>query len=183
MADLFDRLGATLLGKEGGYVNDPNDRGGETIWGITVAVARAFGYSRPMREMTRDEALQIYRKRYWEQPGFDRLAQIDEALAERLFDIGVNMGTAVAGKMLQRALNVLNRQAADYPDIAVDGACGAMTRAALGALIAKRGSAGRAVILGMVKALHSVRYIEIAEGNASQEAYEFGWQANRALAG
>jgi lysozyme family protein len=61
---------------EGGYVNDPSDRGGETNHGVTVAVARAFGYRGAMRDLTKDTALEIYRARYWIQPGFDLIDAI-----------------------------------------------------------------------------------------------------------
>jgi hypothetical protein len=37
------------------------------------------------------------------------------------------------------------------------------------------------VLLGMITAQHSARYIEIAEHDPSQETFEFGWQLNRAL--
>src|SRR3546814_12368752 len=57
----FDRLS----GHEGGYINHPNDPGGETMWGITVAVARGVGYAGPMRDLTREQAKQIYRSLYW----------------------------------------------------------------------------------------------------------------------
>ena len=40
---------------------------------------------------------------------------------------------------------------------------------------------GRRVLLGMVTAQQSVRYLEIVERNPSQEVFEFGWQLNRAL--
>lgn len=49
----FDTAFDRLLGNEGGYVNNPADPGGETNWGVTVAVARASGYTGAMRDMTR----------------------------------------------------------------------------------------------------------------------------------
>lgn len=182
MSDHFVDLAARLLDKEGGYTNDPADAGGETNWGVTVAVARAFGYAGAMRAMTRDQALGIYVARYYVQPGFAGLDAIDRPIADRLFDIGVNMGPSTGVKFLQRALNVLNQQGADYPDLVVDGGLGAITLAALRAFIARRRPDGGRILLGMIAAQHSVRYIEIAEGAPPQERYEYGWQAQRALA-
>lgn len=170
-----------VITREGGYSNDPNDAGGETNFGITVAEARAFGYTGPMQTMQRDTAVQIYRQRYWTQPHFDQLAIVDATLAAKLLDIGVNMGPATGVKYVQRALNVLNQQAKAFPDIAVDGGLGQMTLTALKAFYAMRGVDGHRVLLGMVAAQQSVRYIELAEQNPTQEVFEWGWQLNRAF--
>lgn len=176
--NLTDTINA-LIGREGGYTNNPADKGGETIWGITAAVARAFGYVGPMASMTREQAAQIYVDRYWKQPGFDNVAKLNEAIAEELLDTGVNMGTATAGKFLQRALNVLNQEAKAFPDVTVDGGIGKLTLAALGAFLQARGADGATVLLRMLNAQQSVRYIELAEANTSQEQFEYGWQLNR----
>ena len=58
---------------------------------------------------------------------------------------------------------------------------GSATLGAVQALLARRGDEGRRVLLGMITAQQSVRYLEIAERNPSQEAFEFGWQLNRAI--
>jgi len=168
-----------LVGREGGYANDPADRGGETMWGITAAVARAFGYAGAMRDMPRGVAVQIYTERYWTQPLFDQVAQRSAAIAEELLDTGVNMGTGIAARFLQRALNVLNQQAQTFPDVAVDGALGKVTLAALDSLLEARGKDGETVLLRMLNGQQAVRYIEIAEVNPGQERFEFGWQLNR----
>ncbi|MBB5469173.1 lysozyme family protein [Paraburkholderia sp. CI2] len=170
-----------LIPREGGYVNNSADRGGETIWGITVATARAYGYSGAMSQMPRAVAINIYRQRYWIQPRFDQVDAIDAALAEKLFDLGVNMGPATGVRFVQRALNVLNQQGRSYPDISVDGGIGPMTLAALKAFYAQRGQDGKRVLFNMVAAQQSVRYLEIAEKDASQETFEYGWQLNRAF--
>lgn len=169
------------IGVEGKYSNNSADRGGETMWGITEFTARAFGYKNEMRDMPRSVAVVIYRARFWIQPKFDQLAEIDQTLALRLFDIGVNMGQSAGVKFLQRALNVLNRNQADYPDIAVDGSLGKITLQALAAFLKLRSQQGHSVILEMVIAQQTTRYIEIAEKNASQERFEFGWVAQRSL--
>lgn len=176
--NLNDTLDA-LIGREGGYSNHPADKGGETIWGITAAVARAFGYAGEMRDMPRSVAETIYTERYWSQPRFDQVAAISPAIAEELLDTGVNMGPAVAGRFLQRALNVLNQDDKLFPNIAVDGAIGKMTLAALRSFLQARGTGGEQVLLRMLNAQQSVRYMEIAEGNKAQEAFVYGWQLNR----
>lgn len=168
-----------LLEREGGYANDPKDAGGETNWGITVAVARAFGYTGEMQAMTQQVARDIYADRFWHQPRFDAVAALSPAIAEELLDTGVNMGTGTAGKFLQRALNVLNQEGKAFPDITADGAVGNMTLAALKAFLAARGKAGEAVLLHMMNGQQSVRYMELAEARPTQESFEFGWQANR----
>lgn len=180
MTTLYDVITA-LVDREGGFVDHPADRGGPTRWGITQPIAQAFGYTGRMEDLSRNTAMQIYRERYWTQPRFDQIANRFQALAEELLDTGVNMGTAVAGRFLQRALNVLNREAKDFPDVTADGVIGKMTLYALDRYLATRGAEGRTVLLAMVNAQQSVRYIEIAEGNASQEAFSFGWQLNRVV--
>lgn len=168
-----------LVGREGGYVNHPADRGGPTNWGITENVARAYGYKGDMRSLTRSVALEIYRSRYWLAPRFDAVAAYSMPVAEEMFDTGVNMGPGVAARFLQRALNVLNLQGKTYPDVAVDGAIGNMTLSALAAFLKFRGKDGEKVLTRMLNAQQSVRYIEIAENNSIQKAFEFGWQLNR----
>jgi lysozyme family protein len=168
----------------GGYTNDPDDRGGETIWGITAAVARAFGYAGPMIAMPRATAVTVYRERFWMAPHLDWVDAVPSCspLAAKLFDIGVNMGPATGIKYLQRALNVLNNQGKSWPDMGPpDGGLGKVTLAALRAFVVQRGQEGTQVLLGMVRAQQSVDYIQQAEANPSQESFEYGWQRWRAL--
>ena len=181
MSDSWTARIDALLAREGPYSDDANDRGGATAWGITEAVARAFGYTGRMQTLTQAGAAAIYRARYVVQPQFDQVDQIDGPLAGRLFDIGVNCGPAEGVRFLQRSLNVLNREGTLFPNLTVDGGLGAITLAALRAFIGARGDDGRRVLRGMVAAQQSVHYVEIAEHDASQEAFEFGWQLNRAL--
>ncbi|ELW9416697.1 hypothetical protein SIO58_000529, partial [Enterobacter hormaechei] len=70
--DIFN----TILGKEGGYVDHPNDKGGPTNWGITQATARAHGYTGDMRNLTREQALAILESDYWYGPRFDQVAEV-----------------------------------------------------------------------------------------------------------
>lgn len=175
---MIDDLINALISREGGYVNNPNDSGGETNMGITALQARAHGYVGPMTALPRNVAVTIYKSMYWAAPHFDTIAINMPKLAAELFDAGVNMGPQKASMFLQRALNVLNRGGADYPDIAVDGQLGKISLYALAQLAAKR-SAAEVVLIRLVEAQKAMRYIEIAEANPSQEAFEYGWILNR----
>jgi lysozyme family protein len=178
---VFRRAIEAVIGREGRYSDHPADRGGATTWGITEAVARAEGWTGAMADLSRETAIGIYRSRYWRAPGLDRIAALDIALAERLLDLGINMGPPTGIRFLQRALNVLNRQQAAFADIAVDGAFGPATEAALASFLRGRGADGARVLRGMIIAQQAVRYIEIAERDPNQEEFEFGWQLNRTL--
>lgn len=175
----IDELIHELIGREGGYVDHPADRGGPTRWGITQRVARANGYLGDMRHLPRDEAAAIYRRIYWLRPRFDRVAEEAPRIAAELFDTGVNMGPGVAAGFLQRALNALNRRGSDYPDVAIDNIIGPRTLAALSAFIGKRGRAGEAVLLKALEALQGERYLHLAEQRPANEAFLYGWLANR----
>ena len=174
-----DNLIDEVIGREGGYSNHPADKGGATRWGVTEAVARAHGYRGNMRSYPREEAAAVYRRIYWLRPGFDRVAEHAPRIAAELFDTGVNMGPGVAVGFLQRALNALNRGASDYADLAVDRRIGNRTVEALKAFIARRGAAGEAVLLKAIEALQGERYLRLAEERPANEAFLYGWLANR----
>jgi lysozyme family protein len=176
--DIDDLIDA-VIDREGGYSDHPADRGGATRWGVTEAVARGSGYGGDMRAYPRDDAAAVYRSLYWIRPRFDDVASRASLIAAELFDTGVNMGPAVAAAFLQRALNALNRGASDYPDIALDGWIGPRTLAALDGFIARRGDSGETVLLKAIEALQGERYVALAESRPANEAFLYGWLANR----
>jgi len=167
-----------LLAREGGYTDNPADRGGPTNFGITEHQARAYGFTGDMRAFPLEAARAIYRAVYWQRPGFEQVALHAPLLALELFDTGVNMGPQVAATFLQRALNVLNRGGTDYPDILADGDIGPMTLHALDGLLSRRAN-GETLLIRACDCLQGARYIEIAEKNPSQEVFEAGWLGNR----
>jgi lysozyme family protein len=169
-----------LIEREGGYVNHPADKGGPTCFGITEAVARAHGYAGSMKSLPRDEAAAIYRRLYWLRPRFDQVAKRSSRIAAELFDTGVNMGPAVAATFLQRALTALNRNARDYADLTPDGRVGPMTLQALDAYLRTRGMrGGETVLMRALEALQGERYLRLAERRPANEAFLYGWLANR----
>ena len=90
------------------------------------------------------------------------------------------MGPAVAITFLQRALTALNRNAKDYPDLVPDGRVGPRTLSALDAFLAVRGKTGaQTVLLRALEALQGERYLRLAERRPANEAFLYGWLANR----
>lgn len=177
--DHIDHLIDELIAREGGFVDHPADKGGPTRWGITRAVARRHGYMDQIDKLPRSVAASIYERLYWRVPGFDQVARIAPKLASELFDTGVNMGTGTAIGFLQRALNALNRNGVDYPDIAVDRKIGPVTLRTLEALFTKRGPSAEHVLTKAIDALQGAHYVRLAETRPAQEAFLYGWLANR----
>lgn len=167
------------IGKEGKYSNHPDDTGGATMWGITERVARANGYNGDMRDLPREKAVAIYRQEYVIKPGFAAVAEIYPKVGLELFDTGVNMGPHYPSEWLQRCLNVFNRLAKDYGDIAVDGAIGPKTVSALRAFRYRRGQEGEEVMLKALNCLQGARYIDLAERRQKNESFVYGWIRTR----
>jgi len=172
----IDSLISDLLKVEGGYVNNPADRGGETNFGITRATARANGYFGVMKEMPLSIAAAIYKAQYWTRPHFDAVELLSPKIAGELFDTGVNMGTAVAVQMLQRALNVLSGSS-----LKIDGLLspGGATLTTLAAYLKNRPRDGESNLLKLLNCFQGERYAELAERDPSQRAFINGWIKNR----
>jgi lysozyme family protein len=175
-----EQLIEAVMEREGDYVDHPADKGGPTRFGITEAVARAHGFSGAMKQLPRDEAAGIYRRLYWLRPKLDEVAKRALRVATEMFDTGVNMGPSVAVTFLQRALTALNRNGKDYPDLTPDGRIGKQTLHALDAFLSARGrTGGETVLLRALEALQGERYLRLAERRRANEAFLYGWLANR----
>jgi lysozyme family protein len=168
-----------VIGIEGGYANHPADKGGPTRWGVTEAVARLHGFPGNMRDFPRDEAVVIYKRLYWLKPGFDRIDAVSPVIAAELFDTGVNMGPATAIGFLVRALNALNRNGTDFADLPLATHITDGVAACLKAFLSKRGKSGEAVLLRAMEALQGERYVRLSETRPANEAFVYGWLANR----
>lgn len=93
----FDQAFERLIGHEGGYVDHPNDPGGETKFGISK---RSYP-GEDIKNMTLDRAKFLYRRDYWGPAGCDA---VPDAARFDLFDMAVNSGVKPAVKMLQKAV-------------------------------------------------------------------------------
>lgn len=177
MHDAKRRIIDEIIAAEGGYVNDPLDSGGATMFGITEGVARAYDYEGDMRDLPRPLAFEIYEAQYWLPVYGDRLLELSETLVEQVVDAGVNMGKGTAGRFLQRTLNVLNRDGLLYPDLVVDGHIGHLTLTAVESYLAS----GRkeAVLTRGIECLRGAWYIGLAELHPPKERFVYGWLANR----
>lgn len=155
MAQFTGAIQQWVLAAEGGYVDHPSDPGGATNLGITHKTLAAWRgkpvTKQDVRNLTRDEALQIYKAQYWDAVRGDQLpAGLDYAV----FDYAVNSGPARAVKDLQRVLGV-----------GVDGIVGAQTLAA----IARRQTAD--LITGL-----SDRRRAFVRGLSTYSTFGRGWE-------
>ena len=175
----FGRALKHTLGIEGDFSDDPADSGGATKWGITEAVARAFGYSGPMWNMPVSVARTIYLQNYWELLKLDSIAEVSEDVALEMFDTAVNCGVGFSGKSLQRSLNAFNNRGEHYHDLTVDGIIGQMTITAYRAFFEKRGLNGETVLLRALNALQGAHYIRLVERREKDEKFVYGQFLNR----
>ena len=77
-AEAFAKAIAFTLQREGGHVNDPDDPGGETNFGLSK---RAYPYL-DIAGLTLDQATHIYRRDYWDRPGLNRVAEVSPEVRE-----------------------------------------------------------------------------------------------------
>ena len=175
----------SVIALEGGYVNDPSDAGGETNYGITKATANSYRsalvskykWDGTMKNLTVDMAIYIYGIAYWDKLYLDKIGDVNILLADKLFDIGVNIGTSTAGLWLKQILNALNRRAKDYPDIdTTTGFVGAGTLSSINGFVKVRGSkpAMKALIRSLIS-FQNYHYIDISLKREANEDFTFGW--------
>lgn len=178
-------LGIILAGifvVEGGYVNDPKDRGGPTNYGVTEAVARENGYEGDMRNFPKKCygamtvcAEKIYTDRYVRDPGFYPLLTIEPAVAQELIDTGVNMGPRWPSIWFQASLNVLCGS-----KLTTDGKVGPATVKAYTTCAKAQGAVNLCVkMLNSLDATQEKRYRSIVARNPSQNRFLKGWLRHR----
>jgi len=158
----FEKAFIELIGIEGGYVNDPTDRGGETKYGISK---RSYP-NLDIRNLSLQDAKEIYYRDFWQVNGLDNILKYE--VAAELFDTGVNMGVGIASRFLQEALNLMNRNGQNFQDLKVDGQIGPAT-------ISAYRKVDDRILLKVLNGLQFERYKSICEKNPSQEKYFNGW--------
>jgi lysozyme family protein len=97
----FEPAVEVVLDHEGGYVDDPADRGGRTKFGISQRSYPALDIAK----LTRQDAIEIYRRDWWHRYGYERIR--DQRLATKVFDLAVNMGARRSHLLLQQALKAV----------------------------------------------------------------------------
>lgn len=182
MADIQIAFEEIIRPYEGLYSNHPEDNGGETIWGIARKKhASAFvwslvdaakmksGFPENMRfdYDILNTVHNFYRAHFWNKLLLDYVK--DQKVANEVFDIAVNCGTATGGMYLQRALNVLNRNGKDYADLIVDGIVGPKTLN----VINNHPRTDR--VLKTLNILQGYRYISLSELEKNYEVFTNGW--------
>lgn len=161
MKENFDLFIREVLAVEGGYVNDPDDRGGATNRGITFSVYETYyqevhGVSSTEMDhinLSRKEAEEIYKHYYWDVVAGDELPEgVDMLVA----DMAVNSGVSTAAKMIQKVVHAEQ-----------DGLIGPKT-------IAKINAVGTNILIHKVFLARRESYFNIASIRNNQKFYK-GW--------
>lgn len=130
MTNDVQAIALEIVGREGGFVNDPDDPGGATNFGVTIHTMRRLGLdlngdgrvtTEDVKRLTQDKAVEIFLRHYFEKPG---IAGLPKPLQASVFDMYVNAG-GNAVKILQRLVSKMGFDCAD------DGVIGPLTRAAV----------------------------------------------------
>ena len=140
---------ALTLQHEGGYVDNAVDPGGATNMGITQADMPG----QDMKTLTVAQATYYYLQNYWK-PFYSQIS--NQAIASKLFDLGVLFGVATAVKGLQQVLSLV-----------VDGVFGPMTLAAV--------NAASGSVLGDYKNVMNQHAAGIAAANPRESIFLAGW--------
>lgn len=171
MADFQPAL-QVILKHEGGWVDDPADRGGETNFGISTKIieeekltneelglppGREKGW---LKDMHVNAAIHVYKKLYWDRYGYGNIN--DQAVATKLCDAAVNMGGTQAAKLAQRAATACGQPATD------DGKLGPRSFAAINACVPIEW-------LKAMKAQMEWFYNKIIEGRKENEKFRKNW--------
>ena len=147
----FDEIIEVVLEHEGGYVNDPDDPGGETNFGI----AKRSHPDVDIKNLTKEGAKEIYKEVYWDK---NKVEKVPEQLRHIYFDMCVNMGRKRAGRIVQRAANNKGH------NLVVDGVLGPVT---LGKI--------SNVELERVRAFRVKYYADLVTKKPDLEKFYFGW--------
>lgn len=168
----FDEAIQCVLKNEGGFVDDPDDPGGATNFGLSIRFLHTLKTFRNITEdqlknMSKDEAISIYKSELWDRYQYDRITP--DPIATKLFDISVDIGQANAVKVIQKACNEINKNT-----IYQDGVLGPMT-------VNTVNESDQDLLMKQFKAFCLRYYYKITVINPKLLKYLTGWE-RRALA-
>ncbi|KIC38147.1 peptidoglycan-binding protein [Ruegeria sp. ANG-R] len=133
-----EQIAQEIVGREGGFVNDPDDPGGATKYGVTIHTMRRLGLDldrdgdidvADVRRLSRDQAEEIFLQHYYGRP---RIHLLPVQLQPSVFDMQVNAGA--------NAVRILQRLLAEFQEpVTVDGVLGPKTAAATARVFARAG--------------------------------------------
>lgn len=162
----FQTYSPFLSSWEGGYTNNPNDNGGATYRGVTIATWTAYckrkGISAPLKKMSQAQWVEIMKAGYWDAVHASDLRS--QSVANQVADFAVNAGVSRAAVTLQQAINSANHNTA----LKVDGAVGPKTIAAANALNAS-------TLYWTYRELRTNFYKSLAAKSAKQATFLKGW--------
>jgi len=162
-----------LFRQEGGYVNDPQDKGGATKYGISLNFLKSLGKrgdinndnvvnENDIKIIDKNTAIEIYKKEFWDKYGFHRIN--NEIIAETLFDFSVNMGSKSAIKLIQKALNLHDSKQLSKENGVLDDQT-----------IFLINISNPLKLMLFFRAVVSWHYIQITEKDSSQKKFIYGW--------
>ena len=151
MKTSFDEIIEDVLKHEGGYVNDPDDRGGETNYGI----AKKFNPDVDIKNLTKEGAKEIYYEKYWKPSKAD---QVPDRLKHIYFDMVVNFGKSGAVKVLQQSA------VSKGHNIDIDGGLGPKTISSI-----------QNIRVDRVRAYRVLYYAQLVTKRKDQEKFWLGW--------
>lgn len=173
MPDYRDAINK-VLEHEGGFVNNPLDKGGATNWGVTQTTYNQYmsaklgkSYSSTVDEIKKmpiDIAIDIYKKLYWDKIQGDKIRKYTVALA--IFDQAINRGVSSAVKQAQKVVKKLDPMG--FAKITEDGVMGPATLTALNSIAEKP-------FIDNYLAESKLFYQNIVQRNPSQSVFLTGW--------
>jgi type VI secretion system secreted protein VgrG len=152
-------IDGVLANESGTPIENDNGRG-LSMWGITSETVSGLGLhwtEDHLRYLTREQAELFYLQYFWLPSNIGRIA--DQALANKLLDLAVNMGQRTAIKLMQGAVGVPK-----------DGVLGPQTAEAVNAMEPARA-------LSLLRTMAQQHYLAIVAANPSLDKFYDGWMA------
>lgn len=174
--DKFEYAIKVILRHEGGFVDDKDDRGGATNFGVSLRFLESTGIDinddgdinvEDIQSLTLDDVKKIYKEYWWDKYDYGKIS--DRYIATKVFDLSVNMGAHQAAKVVQAAVNELSDVS-----IAVDGVLGDISYTVINILVEK---AKREELLAEIKDEAVYFYVSLAMEKPQFQKYLKGWIA------
>ena len=93
---------------EGGYVDNSNDLGGTTNWGISLRFLQSIdktATSQTIKNLSKENAEDLYFQHFWLPNKYNEVNS--QVIAEKVFDTAVNIGSKMANRFLQQSINIV----------------------------------------------------------------------------